>query len=141
MVEGQVKAIMKDSLNRFSILHNVESSNVCVFIHTKKEDFCPAYFYQVKGATIKNEDGKVKELDFNRDFLNKKFDILPRKLLTDNYLKKYFKKISTEHSVDARELYLRITCADKEANELKLALFHNSNCLKQLNLNDVFGEG
>lgn len=134
---------MKKALKSFAEEKNVTPNEVDIFIHTKptKEQptLEPKYFYTVKGNTVKDENG-VKELDFVRDILGKKIDLLGMGVISAQFLGNYFKSISEEHSVDPRLLYIRITSSDKNAENLLIALYKKTEVLKRLKLEEVFGE-
>lgn len=142
MITGQVSKIMNKALLRFSVKYGVEANQVAIFIHTKSDDFEPSYFKTVKGKIITDESGLTKNLSFNKDILAVKFgvDLMGREFLTSNFMKSYFKNMSELEGLDAKALFLKIGCKDKEAKELDIILYNNTKPLKRLTLEDVFGE-
>ena len=94
MVKGQVKKIMKSALVRCAKENNVETEKVAIFIHTKSDDCEPLYFKTVSEITDKDDNGNTKSLDFNRDILNVKFDLLQRAYLTANFMKGYIRSVA-----------------------------------------------
>lgn len=142
MITGQVSKIMSKALLRFSVKYGVEASETAIFIRIKSEDFEPLYFKTIKGKVITDENGATKNLSFNKDILAVKFgvDLMGREFLTSNFMKSYFKNMAESEGLDAKNLYLKIGCKDKEAKVLDIILYNNSKPLKRLTLEEVFGE-
>jgi hypothetical protein len=140
MVKGQVKKIMKSALVRFAKENNVETEKVAIFIHTKSDDCEPLYFKTVSGVTDKDDNGNTKGLDFNRDILNVKFDLMQRAYLTANFMKGYISSVAEVEDINAKEIYILIGSKNSDASELKFVLYHKSKALRGLTLEDIFGE-
>jgi hypothetical protein len=141
MVKGQVKKIMKSALVRFAKENNVETEKVAIFIHTKTDDCEPLYFKTVSGITEKDSvTGATKSLDFNRDILNVKFDLMQRAYLTANFMKGYISSVAEVEDINAKEIYILIGSKNTDASELKFVLYHKSKALRGLTLEDIFGE-
>ena len=140
MVKGQVKKIMKSALVRFAKENNVETEKVAIFIHTKSDDCEPLYFKTVSGITDKDDNGNTKSLDFNRDILNVKFDLMQRAYLTANFMKGYISSVAEVEEINAKEIYILIGSKNTDASELKFVLYHKSKALRGLTLEDIFGE-
>lgn len=140
MVKGQVKKIMKSALVRFAKENNVETEKVAIFIHTKSDDCEPLYFKTVSGVTDKDDKGNTKGLDFNRDILNVKFDLMQRAYLTANFMKGYIASVAEVENINAKEIYILIGSKNSDASELRFVLYHSSKALRPLTLEDIFGE-
>jgi len=140
MVNGIIKKVMRETLDRLGKKENVNSSDIGIFIHTKQEDLSPQYFYTVSGGVKTDEEGQLVELDFVRDILNKKMDLLGYAHFSGNFLKNYFKATSEENQVDPHELYVQIGTVDNPAKELLLALYKGNEQIKTLSLEEVFGD-
>ncbi len=132
MITGQVKKIMKDSLLRFGNSQNVETKSISIFIHVPNEDEEVKYFHCVDFKPVKNEEGNVLYLNFKRDFLNVKIDLLGRDMLSANFLRNYFKSTAESLGKNFQKLYIMIGAKDNEAKELVLALFEGTKLIKNL---------
>ena len=86
------------------------------------------------------EDGSLKNLRFTQDILGKKFDLLGTEMLASQFLSNYFKNISEAAEADPRNLYVMITASDEEAKKLIVAIYEGSEVLKNLQLEEIFGE-
>ena len=140
MVKGQVKKIMKSALVRFAKESNVETEKVSIFIHTKSDDCEPLYFKTIGGVTEKDEKGNTKSLDFNRDILNVKFDLMQRAYLTANFMKGYISSVAEVENINAKEIYILIGSKNSDASELRFVLYHKNKALRPLTLEDIFGK-
>ena len=143
MIRDHVEKTMKKALKTFAANEDTDANKIAFFIHTKpsEEDptLNPKYFYSVNGRTV-TENGKLKDLRFTQDILGKKFDLLGTEVMASQFLANYFKNVSETHDADPRSLYIMITSSDEEAKKLTLALYKGSEVLKNLKLEDVFGE-
>lgn len=142
MVKELVEKTMKKALNRFAEKEGKTANNIAFFIHTKPNEqepnLAPKYFYSVDGETIM-ENGKIKDINFTNDILGKKFDF-GTEAMASHFLAGYFSNVSEEIKADPRSLYVMITSADEKADNLILALYKGANILRELKLEDVFGE-
>ena len=139
MIKDHVENVMKKALLRFADKEDAKANDISFYIHTKSNDLKPLYFYSAKGV-IALENGEIKELRFTRDFLGKKIDLLGISFLADNFLTKYFAKISEEHNKDPKSMYVMITSADSECENLIIAIYHEQEELKQIKLDEIFLE-
>lgn len=140
MVTQQIEKTMKKALLRFSEKEEVKANDIQVAIHTKNDEFTPEYFYLIKMSPKMDEHGEVLSLDFNRDILNVKMDLLQREMLASQFLKNYFKNVGEMEKVNPKAIYLMITSKDESAKELIVGLYHNATELRQLSLGEVFGD-
>ena len=143
MIREHVEKTMKKALKTFAVKAETEANKIAFFIHTKPSEIdptlTPKYFYSVDGQTV-TENGKLKDLRFTQDILGKKFDLLGTEAMASQFLSNYFKNISEKEEADPRSLYIMITSVDEEVKELKLALYKGSEVLKNLDLEEIFGE-
>lgn len=143
MVSEQVAKAMKKALKKFAKDANTTPDNIAFFIHTKPSEadptLTPKYFYSVNGETV-TQDGKLKDLRFTQDILGKKFDLLGMEAIANQFLSNYFKSMCEQHEIDPRSLYIMITTSDNEGKELMLAAYKGSEVLRELKLEEVFGE-
>jgi hypothetical protein len=144
MIREHVEKTMKKALKTFADKAGTEANKIAFFIHTKpsEEDptLTPKYFYSVEGKTVMEEDGSLKNLRFTQDILGKKFDLLGTEMLASQFLSNYFKNISEAAEADPRNLYVMITASDEEAKKLIVAIYEGSEVLKNLQLEEIFGE-
>jgi hypothetical protein len=146
MVKGQTTKIMTKALTRFAKNHNTTVDKVCIFIRLKENEEEPSYCKTVNGKWVLDETNKTKELKFNRDILDLKFDLLGREQLTAHFMCGYFAKVSEKENIPSKEIYLMISSVDDKMSDLKLLLFQNSienktfKAIKKITLDDVFGE-
>jgi hypothetical protein len=144
MVREHVEKTMKKALKRFAGDANTTPNNIAFFIHTKPNEadpsLSPKYFYSIEGRTVTDENGKLKDLRFTQDILDKKFDLLGTEALAKNFLQSYFKTFCTEMEIDPKSLYIMITTSDEEAKKLKLAAYKGSEVVRELELEEIFGE-
>ena len=143
MITALVEKTMKKALVNFAKKENETPNKVAFFIHTKPSEadptLTPKYFYSVNGRTV-TEDGKLKNLRFTQDILGKKFDLLGTEVMAAQFLASYFKTVSQEYEADPSHLYIMITSSDSEGKDLLLAVYKNSQVLKNLKLDEIFGE-
>ena len=144
MVREHVEKTMKKALKKFAKKADTEPQNIAFFIHTKPSEadpsLTPKYFYSVEGKTVTDENGKLKNLRFTQDILGKPFDLLGTEALANNFLQSYFKTFCSEMQVEPKSLYIMITTSDSEAKKLKLAAYKGSEAIKELELEEIFGE-
>lgn len=143
MIREHVEKTMRKALRSFADEANTDANKIAFFIHTKPSEadptLTPKYFYSVNGQTVM-ENGKLKDLRFTQDILGKKFDLLGTEVMASQFLSNYFKNVSEAHEADPRSLYVMITSSDTEGKKLVVALYKGSQVLKNLNLEDIFGE-
>lgn len=140
MISGKVKKLMKSTLVRLAQRESDEAHNIGIFIHTKQQDLSPQYFYTVGGQVKKNDKDEVIELDFKRDILATKIDMIGQEAISANFLRNYFKTLSEEIEKNPHELYIAIGTSDSEASDLVMGLYENSEQVKPLTLEEVFGD-
>ena len=143
MVKDHVEKTMKKALLRFAEKEAVSANRIAFFIHTKPTDeepeLTPQYFYAIDGVPVQKE-GKLKALHFTQDILGKRIDMLGTSFLAANFLSKHFAKISEENEADPKTLYIMITSKDEDAKELSIALYKGNKVLKEIELDEIFGE-
>lgn len=143
MVRDQVEKTMRKALLSFAGKEQRPANDISLFIHTKPTEDAPAlspkYFYAVEGKPV-TEEGKLKDLDFTKDILGKKIDMLGQSYLASQFLTGYFEKTCKKHEVEPNELYVRIDSKDSEAKALKIALYKNAEVLKKIKLEEIFLE-
>tara|TARA_R110001592_G_scaffold79638_5_gene238033 strand:- start:284 stop:718 length:435 start_codon:yes stop_codon:yes gene_type:complete len=144
MVKEHVEKAMKKAVAKFAEKLGVEKNKIAFFIHTKPSveapELLPKYFHTVNGVPVKKEDGSLHELRFTQDILGKKFDLLGTELMAKQFLSSYFKTVSEEYKANANSLYIMIKGSDQDKNELALALYKDSTVIKNLDLEQIFGE-
>ena len=94
----------------------------------------------MNGKTVTTEDGKLKNLRFTQDILGIKFDLMGLEIMAAQFLASYFATISKEYDANPSNLYIMITSSDKEVTDLVLAVYEGSGVLKNLKLDEIFGE-
>jgi|19_taG_2_1085344.scaffolds.fasta_scaffold55005_2 hypothetical protein len=139
MIRGKIENIMRTALVKFSNEEKESVNDIKIVIHTKHEEYIPEYFYLVKGVPKKDENGKTKAITFNQ-ILDKKFDLLNKEMIAAQYLKNWFKNVGKDVEASPKELYVMIGADDEEAKKLYFALFKNGEPLKELKLDEIFGE-
>jgi len=143
MVRDKVEKTMKKALLSFSEKLGKEVTSLAFFIHTKptesEPELLPKYFYAVDGAPVM-EDGQFKDLDFVKDILGKKFDMLGVGAMASQFFAQFFTSKSRETETDPKELYIGIQPMDAEINELGIALYKGGEVLSEMSLEDVFGD-
>jgi len=139
MVKELVEKTLRKALNRFAGNEGLPSNSIQFFIHTKNEDLSPQYFYAIDWKVIENE-GKPKELNFTQDILGKKFDLQGREMLSKQFFTNYFKVLGDDTKEDIKSLYIIVTTHDEIAEDLTLALYKNNDKLRDLKLEEIFGE-
>lgn len=144
MVRDKVEQVMQKAILAFAKDEGKEATSISVFIHTKpteeNPELNPKYFYAVDGVPAKGEDGRVKDLQFARDILRKKMDLMGMGFLASQFLGKHFQKESESYNVNPRQLYVMISTQDEEAEKLNIALYKGNEELKQFELDEIFGE-
>ena len=142
MVKEHVEKTMKKAVKSYAEKLGVKKSEVAFFIHTKPTEeapeLIPKYFYTVNDIPAKKEDGSLHELRFTQDILGRKFDLLGTEILAKQFLSSYFKTVSSEFKAKANSFYIMIK-GDSE-NKLNLALYKDSEVVKRLDLEQIFGE-
>jgi hypothetical protein len=143
MVKEHVEKTMKKAILRFAEKEGRPANEIAFFIHTKPTEEAPElepkYFYAIGGVPVQ-ENGKIKDLRFTQDILGKKIDMLGTSYLAANFLSKYFASTSEEFEADPKTLYVMITVIDKEAKNLAIALYKSSQVVKEMKLDEIFGE-
>lgn len=140
MISGIVKRMMQGTIERLSQREQVTPTQIGVFIHTKKEDLSPQYFYTVDGKVKKDADGNQIELNFKKDILDAKIDFMQYGAISSNFLKSFFQSTSEHENVHPQLLYIQIGCYNNETKELALVLRNKSLQMKTLTLEELFGE-
>jgi|3_EtaG_2_1085321.scaffolds.fasta_scaffold254493_2 predicted 3-demethylubiquinone-9 3-methyltransferase (glyoxalase superfamily) len=139
MVKDIVEKTMRKAINNFAEKEEVETTSINFFIHTKNEELTPQYFYAIDGKVVQ-ENGKTKELNFVKDILGVKFDLTGKSLMSSQYLANYFQILSEEEKKEAKNLYIMIRSTDLEVKKLGVSLFNNNIKIKDLELEEIFGE-
>ena len=143
MVRDQVEKTMRKALLSFAGKENRPANDISLFIHTKPTEEAPAlspkYFYAIEGKPVL-EEGKLKDLDFTKDILGKKIDMLGQSFLASQFLTGYFEKTCKKHEIEPNRLYVRIDAKDEEAKQLKIGLYNNADVIKNIELDEIFGE-
>jgi hypothetical protein len=151
MIKEPVEKVMRNALLAFAQKEGKPVISISVFIHTKptedEPELFPKYFYTVDGNSVTEEyedkgeiKSRVKDLDFVRDILNKKFDLMNLEPMAGQFLMNYFKYTSEELQVNPKALYLEVTSSDAEAKDIIVILRKGSEVIKKINLGIVFGE-
>jgi len=143
MVREKVEKTMKKALLAFSQKAGKDVTALAFFVHTKptkeEPELMPKYFYTVDGKPVL-EDGKLKDLDFVRDILGKKFDLLGMGAMASQFFMQFFNKESRETESDPKSLYVGIQPMDEDLKELGIALYKDGAILKNMKLDEIFGE-
>ena len=118
----------------------MQPNRVIVYIHTKDESRTPKYFYAVDGVPVR-EGEKIKDLDFNKDILGVKFDLMNTEVIAESFLTAYFKKLERELKIEAKNIYIGITTLEQghKFKEIKAAVFEGSKLVKNIEIADLFG--
>lgn len=141
MIVGRVKGIMTDCLLRLAKNADVDTKSVSIGIRTTEEDFSPSYFYTVNGQPVMNEETKeFKELDFNKDILGVKFDLLGQKYLTANYIKNLIKSVVEVEKIPSKELFYLIRFVDSGSKVLTVGMYQKGKFLRSMSINDFLGD-
>jgi len=141
MIVGKVKGIMTNCLLRLATQENVDPKSVSIGIRTVEDDFTPSYFYTVNGQPVMNEETKdLKELEFNKDILGVKFDLLGQKYLTANYIKTLIKSVVEVENIPAKQLFYLISFVDSGAKVLTVGMYQKGRFLRSMSINDFLGD-
>lgn len=143
MVKVLVKKFLTRAIQNFAKDENIEPTRIQIMIRSAKgqEENIPEYFYMVDYAPKMNEeDSDYKILDFTSDILRKKYDPMNREILAAQFLTGYFTAASKAHEINSKELFIMIASEDEKVKELNLGLYHNSEEIKSLTLETLFGE-
>lgn len=141
MIVGKVKGIMTNCLIRLASNEKKHETSVSIGIRTTEEDFTPSYFYTVNGQPVMNEDKtEFKELDFNRDILGVKFDLLGQKYLTANYIKNLIKSVVEVEKIPSKELFYLIRFIDSDSKVLTVGMYQKGKFLRSMSINDFLGD-
>lgn len=140
MVLGLIRKTMKGAIENLSKREAIEKTSISLFIHTKDEDHTPKYMYAINGKIKRNEDNSVIDLDFKKDILNVKIDMMNRKDIAANFLRGYFNTTSEFEKIPATDIYIRIDAVDEELSELVLGLYNKGTLIRPLQLEDIFGD-
>lgn len=143
MIREQVEKQMKKALLSFAKKEDKGADGIAFFIHTKpteeEPELMPKYFYAIDGTPVQ-ENGKTKSLRFVQDILGKKLDLMGMEHLASSFLSQYFARTVEETKAQPKDLYLMITGADAEAKELVVVLYKKAEVIKNLNMEEIFGE-
>jgi len=128
---------IKKTIDRLSKEHKVEKEDISIVIGSKVNgrEITPYYFYAKNGVPVSNENGLVT-LDFVRDILGKKIDMLGYGAITDNFLKTYFRTIGQEYETEPNHVFLFLS--DLGEKEITVGLFKSSELIRTMKLSDVF---
>lgn len=140
MITRMVKDIMKGALENLSKREGVKPNQIMVMIHTKSDDFLPMYFYLVNGVPKTDENGAVLGLNFKKDILNAKIDLMNKEGITATFLSGYFKNAPTNFEIEPKEMYVMITSKDEQNSELNLGVYKGSEFKKRITVEQLFGE-
>jgi hypothetical protein len=141
MIVGKVKGIMTNCLIRLASNEKKHETSVSIGIRTTEEDFTPSYFYTVNGQPVMNEEKtEFKELDFNRDILGVKFDLLGQKYLTANYIKNLIKSVVEVEKIPSKELFYLIRFIDSDSKVLTVGMYQKGKFLRSMSINDFLGD-
>ena len=144
MVKEHVEKAMKKAVTKFAEKLGVEKNKIAFFFFFKPTveapELLPKYFHTVNGVPVNKEDGSLHELRFTQDILGKKFDLLGTEMMAKQFLSSYFKTVSKEYKANANSLYIMIKGSSQDENELALALYKDNVVIKNLDLEQIFGE-
>lgn len=132
---------MTNCLIRLASNEQKHETSVSIGIRTTEEDFTPSYFYTVNGQPVMNEEKtEFKELDFNRDILGVKFDLLGQKYLTANYIKNLIKSVVEVEKIPSKELFYLIRFIDSDSKVLTVGMYQKGKFLRSMSINDFLGD-
>ncbi len=132
---------MTNCLIRLASNEKKHETSVSIGIRTTEEDFTPSYFYTVNGQPVMNEEKtEFKELDFNRDILGVKFDLLGQKYLTANYIKNLIKSVVEVEKIPSKELFYLIRFIDSDSKVLTVGMYQKGKFLRSMSINDFLGD-
>jgi hypothetical protein len=138
MIDTMIKSVMKEAICLQSSLNNCSKQELRIFIHPKNEDFVPHYFLVVKGTPKMNEDGSEYEyLDFNRDILNKKFDMMNRKEIVANFIGTFFKTVNDADGIERENIFASISLGADD--KILIALYNQGSFVRYIKIEDLFG--
>lgn len=140
MFEGRIRSVMSDATTRFAKNEGVSANSISIIIHTKNEHCLPQYYYLVNKVPKKDEDGKILELKFKRDILNKSFDPIGTEGIVANFLSNKFKmneELYKDQGVSAQSLYFMLHPKDDTASDFNVFLLHDKKLLKQISLEEI----
>ena len=139
MVQNIVEKTMKKAILKYSALEDKNATSIQMMIHTKNEDLIPEYFYLVDGIPKRAENGQTQSLTFT-EMLDKKFDLLNKELIAAQWLKSWFKTISTDNNCSASEIYINISTESDKIENIKIKLYKNSTGIREVSLKEIFPE-
>ncbi len=139
MIVSTIRKTMKTALKTFAEIEKKDPTLIEVVIHTKNSERAPSYFYMVENVPVKDENGEIKNITFP-EMLGKKFDLMNREFLADQFLPTWFKVTSEAEKVDAKNLYIRIGTHTNEIDNLTIELSNNGQKIKDLSLEEIFME-
>jgi len=134
---GKIKNTMTKALVNFGKLASVETEKVAIWIFPNEDNSRLIYKKTISGVFEKNEDGTIKKIDFTKDILGKKFDLLQTNLIVAHYVTDFFNKVSKKETLELEKLSIMIGCKDSEAEVLKIGLFENLKFVRALSLDEV----
>lgn len=141
MITNKVRKIMSEATNRFAKTEEVNPNEITIVIHTKNEGLLPEYYYLINNKP-KMEDGEIIDLDFKKDILGKKIDIMNVEGLAAQFLSQrfdFFNKLYEE--MDVFDMDLMIKPKDQQASEFFVLLFNKKKFVKQYTLDEIFEIG
>jgi hypothetical protein len=138
MIEGMVRKIMAEAIERFAKNEGVEPKDISIVIHTKNDEHVPQYYYMVKNVPKKNEDGSLNELGFKKDILNVSFDMLNREQLAGQFISKKFslyEQVYSEQGVTAKNMYFVIH--QNQDKDFNVFVSHQKTLLKKITIGEL----
>lgn len=139
MIKEKVEGIIKKAFERFSKNAGVTCKEISIGI-LPDSDLSPRYFKIVKNSFEKDENGNKIELNFNKDILDKKFDLLGTEHLVGFSLKGSIKTYIDEYKIDKNRLMLRIYTHDEDAKSLNIAIYNGNESVKTMTSSEFFGD-
>ena len=139
MIEGIVKKIITKALTSFAEEEKVEPQDIAFILHTKNEEFTPEYMYTVKGQTKKGEDGEAIALDFTKDILRKKVDMMQKSVHVSNFMSNYFSSACKAHEIERDNIYIVLGTPDNEISAVLGMMYNGGEAVKSLTLSELFG--
>ena len=139
MIVSKIRDTMKTALKNFASKEEKSPTAIEVVIHTKSDEYAPSYFYMVENVPVRDENGEIRNITFP-EMLGKKFDLLNREFLAAQFLPTWFKVTEKEHSVSAKDLYIRIGTNSEDLKTLSIELSEKGQKIKDLTLEEIFME-
>lgn len=127
MIDSIIQNTMRKAIHRFAENSNSRPQEHQILIAFDTEKQMPKYKHLVA-------NGATHDIDFNKDILNVRFDMLQREEIVSSFITKKFFVFAKEFNESPERIFVILKVQEQDEDEIDLLLFKGSEFKRKIDL-------